>query len=591
MREPGTGYPEPGNAMTTMAQGSGGSAADGAAPLGDDLRPGMVIAERYQLMRPIGTGGMATIWEATHLALNRSIAVKFVDIVGRNTAIVRDRFLREARVAAAIRHRNVVDIIDFGTTEEGRPYMAMELLVGRTLADVMNRGPTLTVAASVRVMARMLSGLAAVHDAGIVHRDLKPENVFLVEDADGTYPKLLDFGVSRAVDPEGELESVLPTRENAIVGTPQYMSPEQARGLKGLDHRSDIWSAGVILYELMTGEMPFDAEGVGDVIIQIATQDPVPFSTLRPDLAGPLDEVISCAMRKNPAERFQTAREMRAALLAAAAQTAAHLQGPDLGRAEADTHVGAPTVAADELLSAVGDAYEPGDSGLLDFSEQLHVLAGHGEEPISGLRLVPPAAIVPGRGPFDSLGALEDVAPPRGRALAWVLGATALLALGGVGTAYYALTRPGEDSIRATELPHATSATAPPALADVSVTLRGVPEGAEVTVDGQPVSTDPLSLPRDEGAHAIAVRFEGRSWEATHVASADGAYDVSFPEPEPASDPSTDTNAAPEEPVVEASPPTGPARVTGRRRPGRGRRAATRHAAGDTTGLMRNPGF
>jgi serine/threonine-protein kinase len=547
----------------------------------------MVIAERYRLVRPIGTGGMATIWEATHLALNRSVAVKFVDIVGRHTASVRDRFLREARVAAAVRHRNVVDIIDFGTTEEGRPYMAMELLVGRTLADVMNRGPVLTVAASVRVVARMLSGLAAVHDAGIVHRDLKPENVFLVEDADGTYPKLLDFGVSRAVDPGGELESVLPTHENAIVGTPQYMSPEQARGLKGLDHRSDIWSAGVILYELMTGEMPFDAEAVGDVIIQIATEDPIPFSTLRPDLAGPLDDVIGRAMKKNPAERFQTARDMRAALLAAAAQTAAELQGPDVGRSAADTEhappdLGAPTVAADELLSAVGDAYEPGDSGLLDFSEQLHVL---GHEPISGLRLVPPGAVTQGAtGPHDSLGELHDIAPrPRGRGLAIAIGATTILAIGAVGIAYYTRARPSSNEIRATELPHAPAVAeghvSEPPVSPVAITLRGVPEGAQVTVDGRPVSGDSLTLPRDDAAHAIVVRRDDQSWEATHVASADGTYDVTFPEV-------ADVNPV-AAPTVEAPVATRP---QGRRRPGRGR-AGARCETGSATGLMRNPGF
>src|SRR5688500_1052208 len=201
----------------------------------DEVQPGDVVADRYRLEQPIGTGGMATIWEATHLALNRSIALKFIAVPGSSPAKIRARFLREARVAAAVRHRNVVDILDFGTTDDGHPFMAMELLVGTTLADRMDEDDPLSVAEAVRILAQILSGLAAVHDAGIVHRDLKPENIFLARDADGMVPKLLDFGVSRAIDPTSELKSVLPTVENAIVGTPQYMSPEQARALPSID--------------------------------------------------------------------------------------------------------------------------------------------------------------------------------------------------------------------------------------------------------------------------------------------------------------------------------------------------------------------
>ncbi|MCZ7680636.1 MAG: serine/threonine protein kinase [Sandaracinaceae bacterium] len=143
-----------------------------------------------------------------------------------------------------------------GTDEDGRPFMVMELLVGRPLSARLEVAPAVGVEEAVGIMARVLSGLAAVHDAKIIHRDLKPENVFLVEDEEGVSPKLLDFGVSRALDSRGGLQSVLPTVENAIVGTPHYMSPEQARGLRTVDHRSDLWSAGVMLFELLTGTLP-----------------------------------------------------------------------------------------------------------------------------------------------------------------------------------------------------------------------------------------------------------------------------------------------------------------------------------------------
>ncbi len=265
---------------------------------------------------------MATVWEATHLALNRRVAVKLVHLPGVSPSQARDRFLREARVAAAVRHRNVVDILDFGTDEDGRPFMVMELLVGRPLSARLEVAPAVGVEEAVGIMARVLSGLAAVHDAQILHRDLKPENVFLVEDEEGVCPKLLDFGVSRALDSRGGLESVLPTVENAIVGTPHYMSPEQARGLRTVDHRSDLWSAGVMLFELLTGTLPFDDPAPGDVIIRIATSAPPSLSSVRPELEGPLEQLVQRALSRAPSDRFPTARAMHAALLEAAAQVA-----------------------------------------------------------------------------------------------------------------------------------------------------------------------------------------------------------------------------------------------------------------------------
>lgn len=557
--------------MAGAADSSGAAASvertDGSRD--DGVRAGMVIAGRYALERPIGTGGMATIWEGTHLALNRPIAIKFIDFVGPNSAKMRGRFLREARVAAAVQHRNVVDIVDFGTTEDGKPFMVMELLVGRTLADRMTDPTPIAVGEAVRIVARVLSGLAAVHDAGIVHRDLKPENVILVKDADGTYPKLIDFGVSRAVDPRGDLKSVLPTVENAIVGTPQYMSPEQARGLTGLDSRADLWSVGVLLYELLTGQLPYDSDAVGDIIIQIATAEPPEFASLRPDLAGPLERVIKKAMARKPEDRYQTAREMRQDLLSAVARTAAEIEGIVGRRSQvrSETRSDLPPVGARELLDAVGDAYEPGDSGLIDFSEHVGALVDWGDtpEPSSGLRAVPPAARRGAPDPFDAPRVstdastldpgLEEVAPRRSRGWIVAVAAVALLGLGGAG-GWLAL-RPVDDGIRATELaeggeraapaePSATDVAPPseeaepagegavaaaeaPAPAEVSVTLEGVPEGAEVRVDGAPVE-GPIALPRDDEAHRVeVVAADGRTWSTSHVASDDGAYRVELP--------------------------------------------------------------
>lgn len=533
---------------------------------------GRVINGRYRLEKPIGEGGMATIWEGTHLTLSRSIAIKFLDVGGHNAEKIRERFLREARVAAAVQHRNVVDIVDFGTAEDGRPFMVMELLVGRSLLDRMESGSLVSVGEAVRIMARTLSGLAAVHDAGIVHRDLKPENVFLVTDADGSYPKVIDFGVSRALETSGELESVLPTHENAIVGTPQYMSPEQARGLKNLDHRSDLWSAGVMLYELLTGMLPFDAEAIGDIIIQIATADPPDFVSFRPDLVGPVAEVVKRSMQRDPDERFQSAREMRSYLLAAAAQAAEEMQGAVTASAQkpvrVETHSNLPPIEAHELIAAVDDAYEPGDSKLFDYGEHLHLLEG-----------------LAGREGSRRRGARAPVGPPTADTLARpapkkrtpLLIAGALILLGvAAGVGIFVLGRTPEPPTEVAEVEggaqeppseatpaeaaEAASAEAPapttepeaivqpvdetadeveaadeaetPAEAGeapVVVTLDGVPEAAEVLVDGEVVDGTPLELVRGETEHEIEVRLDGRSWTTEYVATEDARYEVHVP--------------------------------------------------------------
>ena len=581
--------------MARQAQSSGRIPAIGGPKhkRSDDVQSGDIIAGRYRLEHPIGTGGMATIWEATHLTLNRALAVKFIDIVGPNSGKIRGRFLREARVAAAIRHRNVVDIVDFGTSEDGRPFMAMELLVGKTLAERLEVGPVLSIGESVRVLAKVLSGLGAVHDAGIVHRDLKPENVFLVEDADGMYPKLLDFGVSRAVDPRGELKSVLPTVENAIVGTPQYMSPEQARGLRDLDHRSDIWAVGVMLYELLTGQLPFDADAVGDIIIQIATADPPAFSALRPDLAGPIEHVVQKAMARKKEDRYESAREMRAALLGAVARTASQMQGATsrLSRPQVLSDSDLAPIAAKELLDAVGAAYEEGDSGLIDFSGHIDAL----EPAVRQVSPKPPPP--PPRNsrpdPFltpsaDETGEMPqvDALPVRKKPVALlVVGAVvALAAIGGLGVWAVAgqgdpVAEPVTETQPSDEVapePETREAVEAPDPAPITLALTDLPDGAEVRLDGVPQEgAGPWELPRDDAEHRVEVRTEdGRSWEQTHVASEDATYAVALPEPAPA-----------------------PTKV---RRPRRPRRPGATRATGGGGGsgggasggnLMRDPGF
>jgi serine/threonine-protein kinase len=272
---------------------------------------GRVLGDRYRLVRKFAEGGIGEVWEAEHTALGTRVAVKFLQHSSPETTA---RFLREARVAASVRHQNIVHITDFGE-DHGKPYMVMELLEGVSLAERLNERPAPDLAELLRMMSLTLRGLAVVHDAGIVHRDMKPENIFLVTGPDGTFPKLLDFGISRSSIAGSGTTSM--THEGMILGTPDYMSPEQARGLPDIDKRTDVFSMGVILFELVTGRLPFVAQHVGDLIAMIATKDPPSPAELVPDISPSLREVIETAMSRDRERRYGDARAMRLALMRA----------------------------------------------------------------------------------------------------------------------------------------------------------------------------------------------------------------------------------------------------------------------------------
>jgi len=271
-----------------------------------------IVGDRYELLRPLGDGGMGEVHLAHDRVLARPVAVKIIYPHGKPSerAQMAERFLREAQLAASVRHRNVVQTLDFGTTERGDPFMVMEVLEGETLGDRLCERP-LSVPELVHVARLVARGLAAVHDAGIVHRDLKPDNVFLVEDADGVFPKLLDFGISRSLESG---RSAVTTREGRLLGTPHYMSPEQARGVADIDWRADIYALGVILYEALSGALPYESEHIGDLIVQIVTGEHTPLAVARPDVDPELCAIVEKAMQSDPADRFLDAREMGKAL-------------------------------------------------------------------------------------------------------------------------------------------------------------------------------------------------------------------------------------------------------------------------------------
>jgi serine/threonine protein kinase len=312
------------------------------------LAAGSTVSGRYRLISLIGEGGMASVWQALDETLQRSVAIKLLYFrAHRDPQLIVEHFLREARIAASIQHRNVVNTVDFGTTEDGVPYMVMELLSGESLAARMERAPRLGMEELVRLASLTLRGLAACHEAGIVHRDLKPANIFLQQDGEGWYPKILDFGISRSLA-ASELVSVVATQQGLVIGTPHYMAPEQARGEAEIDKRADIYSMGAIIYEGITGQLPFDAPTPSELLVKIMSSAAPSMQSVRADVPELLSDCIAQAMAPDREHRFVDARVFRRALQNAAEHvfrqaTPATSELPEL--ALADVRATAPQAA------------------------------------------------------------------------------------------------------------------------------------------------------------------------------------------------------------------------------------------------------
>ena len=270
-----------------------------------------VLAGRYRLERRLEAGGMGTIWRAEHLVLQAPVAVKLIDRDAVPDEDTVARFLREAKAAATLRSPHVVQILDYGM-DEGSPFIVMELLEGENLAQRLRRVGPLSPAETVRIATQVGRAIMRAHEAGIVHRDLKPENVFLVHNADEDIAKVLDFGVAK-VDQGALAVEGARTRTGSILGTPYYMSPEQAQGNKTVDTRSDLWALGVIVFECLTGKRPFYSDGLGDLVLQICVRDIVVPSQVAEVPPG-FDAWFARAIARDPDLRFQSAREMTDAL-------------------------------------------------------------------------------------------------------------------------------------------------------------------------------------------------------------------------------------------------------------------------------------
>lgn len=279
--------------------------------------PGEILVQKYRIESVLGEGGMGVVFAARHLALGERVAIKVLSCSASENPEALARFQREARILARVHNEHVVRVFDLGKLGDGAPFIVMEYLAGRDLATWIHEQGRLLPEQAVGFVLQALVALAGAHTSGVVHRDLKPENIFCVEREDGALLiKVLDFGVSRLERAsEDELFQSSVTRTSTVVGTPLYMSPEQLRNAKGVDARGDIWSLGVVLYELLTGVAPFTGASYGDVAIKIATEQPQPFSAFDPAIAPGLEAVVLRCLEKDRENRFANVADLARGLL------------------------------------------------------------------------------------------------------------------------------------------------------------------------------------------------------------------------------------------------------------------------------------
>jgi serine/threonine-protein kinase len=467
--------------------------ACGATQRRSGVRSAGTVLGSYRLLEVLGEGGMGVVYLAEHMKLGRRVALKTLRAdFAENPQAVR-RFFGEARAVNKIRHQNIVEITDFVEEAGGDNYYIMELLRGKPLSDVIDNEGVQPLARSVGIMAQVARALQAVHDAGIIHRDLKPDNVFLIErSGQPDFVKLLDFGVAKLIDAVDSI-SVHSTAAGAILGTPEYMSPEQASG-KPVDHRTDIYSFGILLYELVTGVLPLRGANFGELVVKHLTITAVPPSRVQglPHVVPPeLEDTILACMEKD-----EDARPERIDMVAEHLEAIAEANGWEL-----PTYTAVPRAS-----SRMGSISGPNRVGSLT-----------GPQNIVPLRRTPPVGVpdmghaptldieAKGSGQLPVLAAASAAMPVAPRARRWplILGAAAVLAAG-VGFAVVTMQRDEQvDPPIATAPAPAPPPAPPPAPQTIGIEIESTPAGAEVVrvSDGKVLGQTPLELRFERADH------------------------------------------------------------------------------------------
>jgi len=277
------------------------------------LAAGILVNDNIRLTAPLGEGAMGSVWTAQHLTLKTEVAVKFIspELASQHPDLIK-RFEREATVSAQVKSPHVVQVFDHGLMADGTPYIVMELLEGQSLMEMLEAQGPLPVAQAAQVLVQVARALSKAHAIGIVHRDIKPDNIFVTPGEDGLFCKILDFGIAK--------QTKLPqmgglTSHGMLIGTPEYMSPEQVHSSKDVDHRADLWGLAVSMYQTLTGVLPFVAEALGELCVKLLAANFEPPSHLRPDLPPAIDAWFARALAREPEQRFASARDMAQAFV------------------------------------------------------------------------------------------------------------------------------------------------------------------------------------------------------------------------------------------------------------------------------------
>lgn len=447
----------------------------------EDPRVGMVLQDRYRIVKKIGEGGMGAVYEGEHVLIKRRVAIKCLHSQFATNPEIVARFHREALAATSIGHQNIIEVTDMGRFDDGSVFMVLEYLEGRDWSDDIDNHGAQPLAKTLHILDQVCDALTAAHAKGIIHRDLKPENIYLIErGSDADFVKVLDFGISKFKDTAGGGKGM--TQTGTTLGTPYYMAPEQAQGKKDIDNRADIYSLGVILFQALTGQYPFDDESYPMLVLKICTEPPPPLRMYRPDLPEELELLVGKLLAKNPDERFPDCASLKAAL--------------KQFHSVQDT----PEVAADAPSTA---------------NMQSSLLTGQGDVPAkSGIR--PPATAA-----HDSAPQMPVAAPSSRLPLIAGVGALAMILAGvGVAAALGLFSSPEPQAPVAPTIPIATGETGeegddevddePLAEERVWVRIDTEPADAELFLDGDRIANPfQARMPAQRESRRIEARKEG----------------------------------------------------------------------------------
>lgn len=492
-----------------------------------DPRIGEIINDKYRIDRKLGEGGMGAVYQGEHTLIGRQVAIKLLRPEIAQEEQLLTRFQREARAATSIGHDHIVDVTDMGKLDDGSAYMVLEYLDGRELGDDMAQ-ERLPIERLVHIVVQVCDALAAAHDLGIIHRDLKPANIFLINKAgDPDFVKVLDFGVAKARGEEGQNETL--TQTGIALGTPAYMAPEQAQNVKAIDHRADIYSLGVIMYEALSGCRPFSGESFVQLMVSVVCDEPPSLKTMRPDLPDELTSLIDRLLSKNPDDRVADCREL-AALLA-----------PFAGLEPASVRAAlTPTPkAAEGQPSSKSEASDPPKSteaAPASRDDESPTVGARPQKPRSDPRLeatvpaqqgAPLPATVSGAPPPTLLesGATTTASPEargsKGRGLL-ITAAIVVVALALVGGAAALGFFEGEEVAAADEetqeRPAPTPADSNTKVELVRVQIATSPAGAKLFLDGEPIANPfDAELPQQAEPRRVEARLDGHTTVAESI--------------------------------------------------------------------------